>query len=130
MMTVAGMIALMVGACQSEQKAEQKLCTAATSFRAHLAELDRMTPQSTVAQVRAATDKIASDANDIQRAASRMRTPAAEQFNSAVIQLKRNADSIPAGMTVGEAQARLASDMRNVRTSGQALTTEAGCPAT
>ncbi|AKV01362.1 hypothetical protein AKJ09_08025 [Labilithrix luteola] len=129
MMSVAGMIALSVGACQSEQKSEQKLCAAASSFRVHVAELDRMTPQSTVAELRAATDRVNNDANEIQRTARKMNTPTAEQFNAAVKQLKRDSDAMPSNATLGDVQGQLATDVRNVRITGQALTTEAGCPA-
>jgi hypothetical protein len=128
-MTVAGMIAITASAAQAdEKKADQKFCGHVESFRTHVTQLDGMTDKSTIGELRAQTDKVSKDANEITKAAGKMKTPTAKQFTTAVKKLKDEMGKISNDTTLEQARAKIGADVKNVRDSGYALSTEAGCP--
>jgi hypothetical protein len=128
-MTVAGMIALSASAAHAdEKKADQKFCAAVTSFRTHIAELDGITPKSTVGELRAASDKVNKDASDMEKAAKKIKTPTGKQFTADMKKLREDVKSVTDQQTLEEARTKISSSVQSARTSGQALSTEAGCP--
>jgi len=127
---VVGFVVLAVGgiaACKDE-KAGQKFCAAAAKFDTDLTELKAIGPHSTVAELRAATDRTDDDVVAMQKYASRMDTPAAKRFTAATQQLKRDTSRVPAEATLEQVYATIDTDVQNARAAGDDLAKESGCP--
>ena len=117
-----------VQADADQKKVDEKFCAAVASSQADAAELKAMGPQSTVAEVRAAMDRIDNDVNQMQNAASKMKTPTAKQFTAATKKLSKDINSIQDDATLQQVHEKLQSDAKNVHSAGTQLAKEAGCP--
>jgi hypothetical protein len=125
----AGLVALTTGAfAEADQKTDQKFCAAAASFESNAKELNAIGPHSTVAELRAATNRVENSANDMQKAAGKMKTPTAKQFTTAMKQLRTDVDTIPNDATLEQVRSKISDDIQNAQSTGQKLATEAGCP--
>jgi hypothetical protein len=126
----AGVVALTIGVvAQADQKTDEKFCASAAAFDSNVAELNAIGPHSTVAELRAATDRVEKSANDMQKYASKMKTPAAKDFTGAMKQLKSDVDKIPDDATLQQVHTKISADVQNAQTKGQQVATEAGCPS-
>jgi hypothetical protein len=94
-----------------------------------VAELNATGPHSTVADLRAATNRVVNSANDMQKAASKMKTPAAKPFTEAMKQLKNDVDTIPDDATLKQVRSKISADIQNAQSAGQRVAAEAGCPS-
>ncbi|MGA7121812.1 MAG: hypothetical protein WBY94_17020 [Polyangiaceae bacterium] len=129
-MITAGLVAFTIGVvAQADQKADEKFCASAAAFDSNLAELNAIGPHSTVAELRAATKRLDDSAIDMQKAAKKMKTPAAKQFNEAMRQLKNDVDSIPDDATLNQVHSKIRADVQNAQSAGQQVAAGAGCPA-
>jgi len=111
-----------------EKAHEEKFCAALAQFRADLTTLESIGPNSTVADLRAASDRIAKDADDVQKAAHKIKSPTAKQFTDSAKQLREEVRALPANITIEQAKSRIQDDVQNVEQSAQKLATESGCP--
>jgi hypothetical protein len=124
-----GLVALTAGAvAHADRKADQKFCAAAAEYRSDIAELNSIGPHSTVAELRAATDRLDKPVNDMQKAADKMKTPTAKHFTESMKQLKVDVNSIPDDATLEQARAKIRGDIQNAQDAGRQVATEAGCP--
>ena len=112
-----------------EKKADQQFCAAAVEFRSDVAELKAIGPHSTVAELRAATDRLDKPVSDMQKAADKMKTPAAKQFTEAMKVLKQDVNNIPDDATLEQVRSKIHADIQNAQSAGQQVATEAGCPS-
>jgi hypothetical protein len=111
-----------------QKKADEKFCAAVASYQADAAELKAMGEHSTVAEVRAAMTRLDNDVNQMQSAASKMKTPTAKQFMEATKQLRKDVNNIPDDATLQQVHSKLQADVEKARSAGMQLATEAGCP--
>lgn len=111
-----------------QKKHEEAFCAALTKFRADFTTLQSIGPDSTMAELRAASDRIATDANDVQKAASKIKSPTAKQFTDSAHQLRDEIQALPSNITIQQAKSRIQGDIQNVQQSAQQLATESGCP--
>ena len=120
--------ALAGAAAHADQKADQKFCDALSKFHTDFAALDAIGPSSTVGDLRMAANKVADDADQVQSAATKIKTPAAKQFVDSAKQLRGAVRALPDSATIDQAKARIRDDVQNVKQSGRRLAMEAGCP--
>lgn len=111
-----------------QQKREEKFCTALAAFRADFTTLQSIGPSSTLAELRAASDSIAKDADDVQSKAQKIKSPTAKQFTDSARQLRDEIQALPPNITVEQAKSRIHDDIQNVQQSAQKLAAESGCP--
>lgn len=111
-----------------DKQHDEKFCASLAKFHADFMTLQSIGPSSTVAELRAAADRIATDADDVQSAAQKMKSPTAKQFTSSAHQLRKEVRALPANITIDQAKSRLHDDIQNVQQSAQKLATESGCP--
>ena len=130
-MISAGLVAAMMNplAYADKQKPEQKFCNALEEFTVDLSKLDQIGTTSTVGELRAAADRVSKDADNVEKSAGKIKSPAAKQFAESAKQLRTEVKGLQANMTIDQAKSRISDDVENVRRSGQALATEAGCPS-
>jgi hypothetical protein len=111
-----------------QQKREEDFCTALAGFRTDFTALQSIGPSSTLAELRAASDHIAKDADDVQAKAQKIKSPAATQFTDSARQLRDEVRALPPNITVAQAKSRIHDDIQNVQQAAQKLATESGCP--
>jgi hypothetical protein len=111
-----------------EDKPETKFCAALAKFHADLTTLESIGPSSTMAELRASSDRIATDADDVQKAASKLKSPTAKQFTDSAHQLREEVRGLPPSITIEQAKSRIHDDVQNVQQSAQKLAAESGCP--
>ena len=111
-----------------EQKHEKDFCAGLARFHADFTTLESIGPNSTMAELRAASDRIAADANDVQKAAHKIKSPAAKQFTDSARQLHEEVQALPPDTTIEQAKSKLHGDVQNVQQSAQKLAAESGCP--
>jgi hypothetical protein len=126
-----GLVALTLGvtAGADQKKAETQFCAAAAQFDSDSGALSAIGPQSTVAELRAATNRVENDANMMQKDAKKMKTPTAKEFTTAMSQLKKSVNNIPDQATLDQVRTKLDKDIQNVTNLGQKVAVEAGCPS-
>jgi len=124
-----GLALLTAGVAYADQRADARFCAAAAEFRSDVAELNAIGPHSTVAELRAATHRLDRPVNQMQRAAKKMRTPAANNFNEAMKLLRVDVNNVPDDATLEQVRAKIHADVENARDAGRQVATEAGCPA-
>jgi hypothetical protein len=119
----------MSAVAQPDQKKHQAaFCATLVKFRTDVTTLESTGPSSTMAELRSASDRLAMDADEVQRAAHKMKSPAAKQFTDSARQLREQIQSLPPNITVDQAKSRIQDDLQNVRQSAHKLATESGCP--
>jgi hypothetical protein len=125
-----GLVVLMTGAvARADEKAkEEKFCAAITDFHSDMSTFDSLGPSSTVAELRAASDRISTDSKSVQKAASKIKTATSKEFVNAVDKLRSDAKSLPDNITIEQAKAKLDNDITKVKAATRKLTTESGCP--
>jgi len=124
-----GLFALTFGALvHADQKSDQQFCASVAAFETDLAQVNAINPHSTVGELRAATDRLDTDTNNMQKAADKMKSPAAKQFRDSIKILKHDVNAIPDDATLAQVREKIQTDVQNARISGRALAAEAGCP--
>jgi hypothetical protein len=111
-----------------EAKKNEKFCEAVASFHSDLKSIDSIGPSSTLAELRAAIDRSDMDAQKVQSAAGKMKTPTATEFTDAAKKLRKDAHALPDNITLDQAKTKLEADIQKVKDAAGKLTTEAGCP--
>lgn len=111
-----------------QEKREQAFCDALARFRSGVTTLESIGPNSTMAELRAASDRVAMDADDVEKAAHRIKSPTAKQFTDSARQLRAEIRALAPNITVDQAKSRIHNDVQNVQRSGQRLATKSGCP--
>lgn len=111
-----------------QSKHEEAFCAALTRFRADVATLQSTQPSSTMAEFRASADRVAKDADDLQRAASKINSATAKQFTTSTRRLRNEIQAMPPNVTVAHAKSRIHGDVQNVQQSAQQLASESRCP--
>lgn len=111
-----------------EQKPEKEFCAALAKVRADFTTLQSIGPSSKMEELRAASDRIATDTNDVQKAASKIKSPTAKQFTESARKLHEEIQALPPGTTVEQAKSKIHGDVQNVQQSAQKLAAESGCP--
>lgn len=111
-----------------QQKHEKDFCAALAKFRADFTKLESIGPSSTMADLRAATDRAAMDADDVQKTAHKIKSPTAKQFTASARKLRDEIHALPPNITVDQAKSRIDDDIQNVQQSAQKLATESNCP--
>jgi hypothetical protein len=122
-------LTLGVTAGADQKKADAKFCAAAAQFHSDSGTLSSIGPQSTVAELHAATNRVDNDVATMQKAAKKMKTPTAKEFTSAMVQLKKDVNAIHDDATLEQVRGKLNTDIQNVQTLGHRVANEAGCPA-
>jgi hypothetical protein len=127
----ASIIALTAGvaAHADQRKEDQKFCADVAAFESDVAQLNAIGQQSTVAELRAANDRVVNDAANMQKIAHKMKTPTAKQFTEAMKQLQHDVNAIPDNATLEQVRAKINADIRNAQNTGRQLAGESGCPA-
>lgn len=110
------------------QKPEKDFCAALGKVRTDFTKLQSIGPSSTMEELRAASDRLATDANDVQKAASKIKSPTAKQFTDSARKLHEEIQALPPNMTVEQAKSRIHDDVQNMQQSAQKLAAESGCP--
>ncbi|MDB4957082.1 MAG: hypothetical protein JWO36_4651 [Myxococcales bacterium] len=125
-----GFFAVMTSAiAHADQTAKQeKFCAAITDFNSDVRVVDSIGPSSTVAELRAASDRLMTDAQKVVKTASKIKTPTAKQFHDAANKLHRDVNSLPDNITIDQAKTKVADDIQNVKDAARRLATESGCP--
>jgi hypothetical protein len=130
-LTVAFVAMMTSAAAQADDNAkDEKFCEAITDFRSDVKTLDGIGSSSTLAELRAATERTHTDSQRVQKAAAKLKTPTAKEFGDAAKKLHRDARSLPDDITIAQAKAKLADDIQSVKQAGHQLSVEAGCPGT
>jgi hypothetical protein len=111
-------------------KQDQKFCDALAKFHADFAALESIGPTSTLAELRATSDKVGDDADNVEKAASKIKSPTAKQFTESAKQLRREIRAMPESTTIEQAKSRIRDDVQNVKQAGHKLAMESGCPET
>ena len=111
-----------------QHKHEKDFCVMLDKFRADFTPLQSIGPSSTVAELRAASDRIATDASNMQKAVYKIKSPTAKQFTSSARQLRDEIRALPPNITIDQARSRIHDDIQNVQQSAQKLAAESGCP--
>jgi hypothetical protein len=111
-----------------QKKYDAKFCAAAESFRANAAELNAIGPQSTVAEARAAQNRVNHDVQQMRSAAGWINTPTAKQFVTTTDRLDKDLNKIPDDATLQQEHDRIKQDVQDAQAAGRQLATEAGCP--
>lgn len=126
-----GLLALTaaIGARADQKEDQQKYCESLAAFQTDLAELNAISPQSTMADVRTVTDRIQDTAKDVKKAAGKINSPSSNQFEGAIDQLRNDVKGTPDNATVAQVQQKLRADVQKVQLAEQKLTAEAHCPA-
>ncbi len=128
---VAGLAAMTAAAATARADATKKnakFCGALTDFSSDVAALQSVGPDSTLANLRAASARIEGDAQKVVKTAGKIDTPTAKQFTLSAHQLRVDANNAPESITVAQAQSRIQGDVQNVERAARQLATEAGCP--
>jgi hypothetical protein len=125
-----GMVALTasVAVHADQKKADEKFCAAVASYQSNVAELKAIGPHSTVAELRAAKSRIDNDVDQMQSAASKMKTPTAKLFMQTTKQLDKDVSNIPDDATLQQVHAKIEADVKSSQTAGRQLARESGCP--
>ena len=110
------------------QKHEKDFCAALAKIHADFTALQSIGPSSTMAELRATSDRLATNADDVQKAAHKIKSPAAKQFTDSARQLRDQVQALPPNITVDQAKSRIHDDLQSVQQSAQRLATESGCP--
>ncbi len=111
-----------------EKSHEEKFCGALAQFHADLTALESIGPSSTVADLRAASDRVTKDADDVKKAAHKIKSPTAKEFTDSANQLREEVRALPPNITIDQAKSRIQDDVQNVEQSARKLATESGCP--
>ncbi len=127
-MSAATMTSAVAHAQQS--KHEEAFCAALTRFRADVTALQSVGPSATMGELRTASDRVATDADEVQREAHKMKSPTAKQFTTSANKLRNEIRALPSNITVNQAKSRIHDDVQNVQQSAQQLASESGCPET
>lgn len=109
-------------------KQEEAFCAALTQFHADVTALQSTGQSSTMAEVRTDADRVARDADDLQRAAYKINSSAAKHFTTSARRLRNEIQSLPPNITVAHAKSRIHGDLQKVQQSAQQLARESGCP--
>jgi hypothetical protein len=117
-----------ISAHADEKKNEAKFCTALTALDSDIGQLKSIGPDSTVGEVRAVQGRVDTNAKEVRKAAGKMKTPTAKEFNGAVDQLKADVHNIPDDATLAQVRDKIRSDADNVQTTGKQLASESHCP--
>jgi len=131
LVVVAGIVALTastVASADDPKKADQ-FCDQLATFRADTDALNQMGPDSTVGDIKGATQKVKDDLKELRNTANRINTPTAQQFVNAVDQLKKQADNVPDDATIASVHQRIDTAVDHAKRTGRQLATESGCPA-
>jgi hypothetical protein len=129
---MGGLIAATLGAkayADDTKANNEKFCDAMTDFRADLKRLDAVGPNSTLAELRAASERVSASGQKVEKAQAKLDSPAAKEFRAATMKLRSDAKMLPDSTTIAEAKTKLAADIMKVKEASKKVTTEAGCPA-
>jgi hypothetical protein len=123
-------VAAMASPCShaDQSKHEQKYCAALGEFRSDVKTLQAIGPNSTLEELRAASDRVADDASKVEKEGGKIKTPTGKQFKASVKQLRAETRALPADMTVAQARAKIDGGIQNVKQSAGQLAAESGCP--
>jgi hypothetical protein len=129
-LAVAGIAALMTTAIARADatKENAKFCGALGDFSSDVNAVRSMGSGSTVAELRAASERVEKHAHDVVKTAGKINTPTAKQFTDSAQQLRLDASHIPDSITIAQAQSRIHGDLQNVERAARQLATESGCP--
>jgi hypothetical protein len=111
-----------------EQQHEQKFCTALAQFHSDLASLEGIGPNSTLAELRAASDRVSNDADKVQKSAKKIKGETSKQFQDSANTLRKEVRALPENITVAQAKSRIGDDVKNVKEAAKKLAEESGCP--
>jgi hypothetical protein len=127
---MSGLIAATLGAKAhaDDQANKEKFCDAITEYRADLKKLDGIGPNSTLAELRAASDRVSASQQKVEKTQAKLDSQAAKDFRYANMKLRTDAKALPDSMTIAEAKSKLAADIAKVKEASGKLTAEAGCP--
>jgi hypothetical protein len=110
-----------------EQAKQEKFCAAIADFQSDMTKLDSIGPSSTLAELRAASDKVVADAQEVRKTAAKIKTATSKEFGSAADKLRNDARALPDTTTIDQARTKLEDDIRKVKDSAKKLTMESGC---
>ncbi len=110
-----------------QSKREEAFCADLTRFRNDVTALQSIGPGSTMGELRTTADRVARDADDLQRSAYMINSRTAKQFTTSARQLRNEIQALPPNITVGHAKSRIRGDLQDVQHSAQQLATESGC---
>jgi hypothetical protein len=128
---VAGLAALMATASANADttKKNAKFCSSMADFDSDVSALRSIGPGSTIAELRAATERVESSAHKVVKTGGKLDTPTSKQFTDSAKQLRKDANAMPDSLTIAQAQSRVQSDVQNVERAARQLAAESGCPA-
>ncbi len=125
-----GLIAIgtALSAYAGQTKPDAKFCQAVAAYQNDAAALQAIGPHSTLAELRAARDRVDNDVQQMRQAAWWMHTPASKRFSEAVDRLDKDINDVPDDATVAQVRGEISGDVQNARDAGRQVAAEAGCP--
>jgi hypothetical protein len=128
---LAGLLAMSASvlAFADQKEEQQKYCAAIAALHSDVGAFEGLGQSSTIAEVRAAVDRIQDAAKEVTKAAGKIKSPTADLFSEAVKRLHTDMKSIPDNATVAQAHTTLQGDTRAVQDAAKKLAAESGCPA-
>ena len=128
---VVSLVTVMASAVALAQPKDDKqkadFCSALSDFHADIKTLDKIGPQSTMAELRAAIDRSDMDAQKVMKAAGKMSSPSATAFTTQAKKLKSDASNLPDSMTIDQAKSKLQDDIKAVKDAAMKLAGESNC---
>lgn len=128
---VAGFAAISTAiAARADDPADTQFCANIAATDAHLVQLQKIGPETSVRQVQVTTGQIQADAKEMRKASSKMTSPAAEQFDSAVNELVQEVTYVRNSASLARARPRIHSAAQEAQGAGRQLAAEANCSET
>lgn len=119
-----------VSAAEQEAAAEGRLCKKMTHGAKAIREFPEVSEETSLAEVKEASEKVESAIIDVQKAGKRVNNPGLMEVESAYLELKNSVNSIPGGRsTVGDASEDVNADARELQREWQQLYTNLQCGA-
>jgi hypothetical protein len=108
-------------------KHDEQFCTSLASLKGDLQELRAMRDDSKASELRDVIDRIDRDSREVEKAGSKIKTPAGKQFMASAERLKVEGRAVSDDMTIGQLRTRMREDVGKLETSTRQLANEAGC---
>lgn len=106
----------------------QKLCDAVTDLRSDVKKLDAIDSSSSLTELRAAVDRVSTDAMKIQKAApASLGTSTVSDFRAAAKKLHTDATALPESTPISEAKSKLDADITKVKEQARSIGDQAEC---
>ena len=124
---LAALTTAQVRADSQEQK-DAKLCQDLTGVNTALGNLENLTKNSTVAETKAAAQRLSDAADKLSKSAKDARPQEGKAFDQARKDFKNSVNNVPKDATVGEVQANIAANRDRLKAAYRNLESSVTCP--